>query len=158
MLREKVNGGCNVHLTSAPTADGWLVDANMKPRSDVKFLARGGMVVNVRFEGHEFRDPTANPPTTASTARDVIDVDASPPVLQQIFAALKNQTESQRAANEETKAIFQNVVAGVNNKVAEIDEKVSALQQGYSEASTDLHVQRDSIHRLEAQHETNSDL
>ena len=116
------------------------------------------MVVNVRFEGHEFRDPTANPPTTASTARDVIDVDASPPVLQQIFAALKNQTESQRAANEETKAIFQNVVAGVNNKVAEIDEKVSALQQGYSEASTDLHEQRDSIHRLEAQHETNSDL
>ena len=41
-------------LTSAPT-NGWLVDNNMKTRSDVKFVDRLSRVVNVRFKGYDCR-------------------------------------------------------------------------------------------------------
>ncbi len=68
-------------LTSARTTDGWLVDG-MGAHSDVKFLDRMGRLVNVCFKGHG-RGTTTTAPTTQPK---VIDVDASPPVLQQIFA------------------------------------------------------------------------
>jgi len=136
-LRQRVNGGYNTLLTSAPTVDAWLVDSSVRARSDVLFRKPQGAPVNVQWKGH--RAPTA--------PAEVIDVDASPPVLQQIFAALQTQTASQKAALDESKAIFQQVQAVVHTKLGDMEGKVEVF-------TTALLEQKDSIEQLQAQNET----
>ena len=94
-LRQKTNGGYLTMLTSAPMADAWLVDGALRPRKDVFFYNPQGAQVAVQWRGHL---------PTAAAAAEVIDVDATQPVLQQIFAALQTQTQSQKAALDESKA------------------------------------------------------
>ena len=145
-LRQKVNGGFNTLLTSAPTVDAWLVDGNMRGRDDVFFRDRHGKQVNVLFKGYE--------PRGTATATEVIDVDASPPVLQQIFAALQTQTASQKAALDESKAIFQQVQEVVHTKLGDMEGKVEVLERSRAETTTALLEQKDSIEQLQAQNET----
>jgi len=143
----------NVLLTSAPTIDGWLVDGSMAARSDVKFLDRLGKLVNVRFMGYDGRGTT----TALRIPEEVIDVEASPPVLQLIYGALQMQTESQKAALDESKAIFKHVEEVMHTKLGDMEGKVDALQQSRAETTTALLEQKDSIEQLQAQQETNSD-
>jgi hypothetical protein len=145
-LRQKVNGGFNTLLTSAPTVDAWLVDGNMRGRDNVFFCDRHGEQVNVLFKGYE--------PRGTATATEVIDVDASPPLLQQIFAALQTQTASQKAALDESKAIFHQVQEAVHTKLGDMEGKVDALQRSRTETTTALLEQKDNIEQLQAQNET----
>ena len=92
-----------------------------------------------------------------ATPPDVIDVEAPPPILQQIFAALQTQAESQNAALDKSNAIFQQVQDTVRDKLGDMEGKVDALQQSRAETTTALLEQKDSIEQLQAQNETNSD-
>ncbi len=145
-LRQKVNGGFNALLTSAPTEDAWLVDGNMRGRDDVLFCDCHGKQVNVFFKGYE--------PRGTAAATEVIDVEASPPVLQQIFAALQTQTASQKAALDESKAIFHQVQDAVRDKLGTVEEKVNVLERSRAETTTALLEQKDNIEQLQAQNET----
>ena len=145
-LRIRTNGGHNVLLTSAPMADAWLVDATMRARSDVVWRSVQKAPVNVRVVGHDPRN-------------SVVDVEtaSSKPVLEQIFTLLKDQTAFQKAALDESKAIFQEGVREIQYKLGTVETRVQDLDRTRAETTTALLEQKDSIEQFQAQHETNSD-
>jgi len=136
-LRQKSNGGFLSIFASAPTMDGWLVDGGMRARSDVRFYNPQNAPVHVRFVGHS---------RGAARAAEVIDVDATQPqVLQQIFSALQTQSQSQKIALDESKAIFQQIQNTVRDKLGAVEEKVASLETNKAETVTALLEQKDSM-------------
>ena len=110
-------------LTSYATVDGWLVDNYMRTRTDVKFHDNQNKLVNVWFKAYQ-----KNPPT------EVIDVEASPPMLQQILTMLEAQTKKQAEVLNESKGIFQQVQTHVQSKFGELEEKMETLKTGTNTA------------------------